>query len=222
MPVTSAFQLDWIHLRTGLTNKFWAGFSFQFSVHRNEWPKERPYGHWKLKTENSKRDVTQILAKSRAAAGWINDVYRTYNTFSGSSPWIWTWSRGLWIKSKVPGFSGLKTLDSVFSPEKSPQQAFLSKTENWNLKTLDSVFSFQCTVTSGLRPVATVTQNRKPKTRWKPGGRYIFHLKKSVFGFVKYGVLRYPKPKTQNSSCRFSQNPLGEWEILDSWCCRDV
>ena len=35
-----------------------------------------------------------------------------------------------WIKSKVPGFSGLKTLDSVFSPEKSPQQAFLSKTEN--------------------------------------------------------------------------------------------
>ena len=108
------------------------------------------YGHWKLKTENSKRDVTQKLAKSRAAAWWINDVYRTYNTFSGSSPWIWTWSRGLWIKSKVPGFSGLKTLDSVFSPEKSPQQAFLSKTENWNLKTLDSVFSFQCTVTSGL------------------------------------------------------------------------
>ena len=39
VPVTSAFQLDWIHLRTGLTNKFWAGFSFQFSVHRNEWPK---------------------------------------------------------------------------------------------------------------------------------------------------------------------------------------
>ena len=37
---------------------------------------------------------------------------------------------GLWIKSKVPGFSELKTLDSVFSPEKSPQQAFLSKTEN--------------------------------------------------------------------------------------------